>query len=338
MSPAAVLDKVKHSRRMLLQSCRTNMVVEMKRAEEERNSLQLKMSEVTGLKAHLMNAKIEEIINAVVEPERLRALQETDEVTRSTLAADTLPSQVDPVDCTLTEADCRAVDYLSGALKREGLEASSAALAASESQFAAAVHQESMDAVDWASQRQQAAKERNLLHQRRLHVEVKQAFDKTEQHRSHAEKLHRLHNKQDTGLARQPTGAMSSGNTRKFVHSKQPAEQMRIKDAVCGKISVDLNRSSGPVVVMIYANDTAESVASDFCATYDKYSSEAKSKIVSSVERSISLNAQCTEEFVAADGTLHSCQEQEGWRDNGKDAWLMLPEMQVVHVDLRRSY
>ena len=65
--------------------------------------------------------------------------------------------------------------------------ASSAALAASESAFAAAVHTESLDAVDWAMQRQQAAKERNLLHQKRLHLGVKRAFNKTESQRSHGE-------------------------------------------------------------------------------------------------------------------------------------------------------
>ena len=50
------------------------------RAEEERNNLQRKIDEAStsGMKAHLMNTKIEEIISSVVEPERLRALQETD--------------------------------------------------------------------------------------------------------------------------------------------------------------------------------------------------------------------------------------------------------------------
>ena len=51
------------------------------RAEEEWNILQRKIDEASstsGMKAYLMNTKIEQIISSVVEPERMRALQETD--------------------------------------------------------------------------------------------------------------------------------------------------------------------------------------------------------------------------------------------------------------------
>jgi len=323
MSPITVLEKVKHSRMKLLQSCRTNMVVEMKRAEEERNKLQLKIDEAStsGMKAHLMNTKIEEIISSVVEPERLRALQETDAVTRSTLSEDTLPSQVTQVDCDLSEADLKAVDYLSGALKKEGLAASSAALAASESAFAAAVHTESLDAVDWAMQRQQAAKERNLLHQKRLHLGVERAFNKTESQRSHAEKLHQdqilpAAGHQEATPSLEDYERSWNARERKADAAALQQEQQELKNAVIGKIAVDTGLASGPIVVMVYANDSAESVADDFCATYNKYSAEARNTVLAAVEDSIALNAEYTED----------------------SDWVVLSEMQIVHVDMRRSY
>merc|ERR1712166_104241 len=275
----------------------------------------------SGMKAHLMNTKIEEIISSVVEAERLRALQETDAVTRSTLSEDTLPSQVTQVDCDLSEADLKAVDYLSGALKKEGLAASSAALAASESAFAAAVHTESLDAVDWAMQRQQAAKERNLLHQKRLHLGVKRAFNKTESQRSHAEKLHQdqilpAAGHQEATPSLEDYERSWNARERKADAAALQQEQQELKNAVIGKIAVDTGLASGPIVVMVYANDSAESIADDFCATYNKYSAEARNTVLAAVEDSIALNAEYTED----------------------SDWVVLSEMQIVHVDMRRSY
>jgi len=259
MSPVAILDQVKQRRAKVLESCRTSMVLEMKRAQEERDAMQSKVKEVTGLKAHLMMAKVDEIINDVVAPERQRALEETEEVTRSTLSAATLPSQVCEPQTKLSEEDNSALLRMAGELQRDELEASSAAMALREAEISAMVSEESRTAVNWAHDRQAAAMNRNMLHQKRMQVEVAQGCSKLEQARSAAERLKSVVKPQKKQVEQHEcTVTETSGSPRGQGPLSQPLNwnqrnqntlQPVVKDAVIGKITVDLGRNSGPVVV-----------------------------------------------------------------------------------------
>merc|ERR1711934_676152 len=77
----------------------------MKKAEVERLGIQREKEEVAQMRSKLMEKKMEEIIKEVVAPERRRALIATDEVTKKTLSADTLPLEDSQLDIELTDKD-----------------------------------------------------------------------------------------------------------------------------------------------------------------------------------------------------------------------------------------
>lgn len=315
----------------LLRSCRASIVVEMKRAHEERELVQLKVSEVTGLKTHLMMAKVDEIINEVVAPERARALKETDEVTRSTLCEATLPSQVVEPQYGLTEEEQEAVEKLAGGLKREQLDESCTEMTRKEQEFAEAVIQRAGEASAFAMERQLAAVGRNMLHQKRMQVGVSQAVGKMEHCRSPGERAKTVAIPEpvqppspsgEGGASPKGRGPLSqplswNANADDGTSLMQPV----LKDVVIGKVAVDIGRAGGPIPIQVYGNDDPAEVAADFCATYGKFSAQAKNKLMEAVLKSKELTEQFSEE-----------------RDDETEPWVVVSEVQEVGVDMRRDY
>lgn len=332
LSPVDVLQQVKHNRTRLLRNCRTSMLVEMKRAQEERELMQTKVQEITGLKSHLMMAKIEEIIDQVVAPERERAIAETDVVTRGTLCDATLPSQAHDLETKLTEEEEQMVIQLAGGFKQEAIDGTSTIMSIREAAIAAEVNQGASQAVEWATERQNAAIERNLLNQRRMHIPVSRAVNKAEMTRTAGERATGVivtdsiqsHLVSTDTASPRGKGPLTQPNTWNVNAQDSHGMQAVVRDAVIGKVAAQVGRGA-PVLLQVFANDIPEEVAADFCTTYDKYSSDTKDKMTNAVKQSIRLSEQFTEE------------KQEGALYND-DAWVSVSEIVQVEVDLRRCY
>merc|ERR1712227_137075 len=137
-----------------------------------------------------MNRKYDEIIKAVVAPERRRALLETEEVLEGALSDETLPMTKPCKVKALTDADKYAISNVLTSLNRDTTNQAANSLAKEELEYATDIHQFAADASQWAEQRQENTQRRQELFNARMQLPVEQAVKRLEDSKLVAEKIH----------------------------------------------------------------------------------------------------------------------------------------------------
>jgi len=304
-----ITERAQKSRQSIQTGVRTQVTLEMKRAEKEREGMHARMQEVTHLKSQLMHRKYDEIVKSVVAPERHRALRETEEVTTRTLCAETLPMEGSFSSTELTDKDQSELERILDSLQLQDTEGIADKMVAQEQEASLEIHAFAHEASMWATDRQDATQRRQTLYNSRMRLPVKHAVDRLDSLKSPAEKVEPLALVEPTSsqpLMSPPTSAAVSAPAA-------PAAP----GSLVGMVSVNIGKTV-PIRLRIYGGDDPAQAAGDFCLTYRK-GAKAKKLLLAAITESIFYS------------------QAEHFNDDGVNvAWLLVDDCYEIPLDLRR--